>query len=119
MKKSGQAGSEEEVILFASTIGATEKAGRWFWHKNEASGWMNAKQPIRNWRSCFIAWWEADYFPRNCYPAPVAKRQGLGGCGNCGAEWVPDKKGGVENFCPKHEGICTKCCPCVLGKEPF
>jgi len=119
MTKSSKAGSLEEVVLFATTVGATEKAGRFFWYKCEGSGWLNNKQPIKNWRATFCAWWEAEYFPRNCYPAPEVKQKSLGGCGQCGTEWIPDKKGGIENFCPKHEGICTACCPCVLGKEPF
>jgi len=113
-KKAGQAGSLEEVVLFATTVGATEKAGLFFWYKCEGSGWLNAKQPIKNWRATFCAWWEAEYFPRNCYPAPEVKRS-LGGCGQCGTEWIPDKKGGLANFCPKHEGICSSCCPCLIS----
>src|SRR6188474_2613559 len=98
-KKAGQAGSMEEVILFATTVGATEKAGRVFWFKFEGNGWTNNKQPIKNWRATFCQHWESNYFPPNCYQAPQVKPQSLGNCVKCGVEWVPDKKGGLANFC--------------------
>lgn len=71
-RKANRAGSLEEVILFANTVGATEKAARWYWFKCEGADWHNGGKPIKNWKAVFMAWWEADYFPRNTYPAPAA-----------------------------------------------
>ncbi len=63
MKKQSAAGSLAEVILFSSTIGASEKDARYFWFKCEGNGWKNAGRAIHNWRATFESWWEAGYFP--------------------------------------------------------
>lgn len=105
MKKSGAAGSLEEVVLFASQIGATEKAARWFWFTQESIGWLNRKSPIKNWRACFQAWWEAKYFPEYCYviPPPLPTYQ----CLICKKPWSADSVGGYWQQCDCFKTIHT------------
>ena len=63
MKRQPAAGSLEEVVIFATTVGAAEKDARYFWYKCEGCDWTNAGRKIKDWRATFLAWWEAGYFP--------------------------------------------------------
>lgn len=111
------------MVLFAQTLGATEKAARWFWFKCEGCDWTNAGRPIKNWRATFACWFEAGYFPANTYPKkPAAEKRIVGTtfCLCCKKEWVPDAVGGVKpsckcllpfRWCDDHQK-CQACCGC-------
>ena len=58
-----QAGSLQEVVLFALMAGATEQDGAYLWHKWEANDWRIAGRKIKNWRSALLAWLAAEYLP--------------------------------------------------------
>ena len=55
--------TESAVVTEAKRLGLTESDGLWIYSKWEGSGWMNGRQPIKNWRSVMRTWFHGGWFP--------------------------------------------------------
>ncbi len=58
-----RAADPTECQEYAKQIGLHAEDGEWFFHHMEASGWLNAGKPVKQWRSCMSAWRLQKYFP--------------------------------------------------------
>lgn len=58
-----KAGSENDVIAYAESIGLPPSDGTFFWNKWEANGWTINGKRIRDWAAIIRQWKAAGYLP--------------------------------------------------------
>lgn len=66
----------EEIKIFCDSEGLPETTAVWFFNKMEGCGWINGKNPVKNWKATIISWRTAKYLPHqkhelNAKPQPV------------------------------------------------
>lgn len=75
-KEKSRAKSASELISFCESLKLPSSDGEHLWYKWEENGWMNGKQPIKDWQLTVRSWERAGYLPsqkNGAHTPPVAR----------------------------------------------
>ena len=66
-----------EILDFCMEIGVSKIDGEALFHKWEGSGWMNGKNPIKDWKATIRSWRKQGYLPTQNNPSLIKAETSL------------------------------------------